>query len=58
MKRLKYLFIFTLIFGAASFACNQETVLPKNTGDDEDEDPVEIPPPSATNDGDSVNIDL
>ncbi|MTI24992.1 hypothetical protein [Fulvivirga kasyanovii] len=46
MKKLKYITVLSLIFGAFAFACNEDVVRPEGGGgDDEDDDPVVIPPP-------------
>lgn len=46
MKRLKYLSIFALIFGAMAFSCNDENIRPLGTGgDDEEDDPIILDPP-------------
>lgn len=53
MKKLKYLSIMTLVFGAMAFACNDDGVRPLRGGEDEDEDPIVADPP--TNPGGNTN---
>ena len=58
MKKLKYITILSLIFGA--FACNEDVVRPLGGGDDEDDDPIVLPPPPPpaqdSTAGDTLNI--
>jgi hypothetical protein len=55
MKRVKYISILTLIFGAMTFSCDEDFVRPL-TGD-EDEDPIIIPPPPPPPTQNSTGID-
>lgn len=62
MKKLKYITILSLIFGAFAFACNEDVVSPLGGGgDDEDDDPIVLPPPPPpptqnSTVGDTLNI--
>lgn len=56
MKRVKYISILILIFGATTFSCSDDFVKPLGTGD-EDEDPIVIPPPPPPSTQNSTNID-
>ncbi|MCG8386990.1 MAG: hypothetical protein MJA30_15700 [Cytophagales bacterium] len=58
MKKLKYLSVFAMLFGALAFACNDEMVRPLGGGEDEDDDPIIIDPPPPTTPPDTVLLNL
>jgi hypothetical protein len=56
MKKIKYLSIFVLLFGALAFACSDESMNPlQSEGDDEEDIPIIITSPTEPEDSTSID---